>query len=422
MATALGFCVAFVFEEVVSRAKRLGETGAVAERAGVESQATERLDMRRVELAVAYLENGDAEGFADRLLQEGGAMGEAVLEGSLGSFDLDGLTDRFVELMARDLDDYRAMAFAGRALREIAERSPEVGVALLYSLSAAEKERLVPELARGWVAADAAGAFAWIRDAWVDAEGNFIDRALQNELYIQAMDTLVSESRDYGYAGGVIEGVADLKLRGELVRLVAKRVVRDGPEQALARLGEAEGERLEGEVLDAIALEWAARDRAGAMAWALANEGEMSEAGVAGIAKQLELTGEAEALAGFFGGLETEDRRDAVAAEVARLQARRDPVAAAEWISLIGDGWNRRSAAEGAMRELGYESLERSADFLDLVYGGGEGPRGELLGDLLLEWVELDADAVAEFVASGRAQLSAERAAAVLEGLEKRVE
>ncbi|MBK1880593.1 hypothetical protein JIN87_27145 [Pelagicoccus mobilis] len=359
--------------------------------------------------------------FTEQLLAEGEREGGLLLAVTLGDLDVDRLEAHFVELMARDLEDYRALEFAGRILEEIARREPELGVALLSALSPAEKERLVPSVAKGWTLRDPAGAFDWIGSAWIEADGDYIDRALQNDLYVNAMDALVGGLRDYGLAAETLLTLKDPELKKELTELVAHRIVRDGPENALDRLVEMETAYFDTSVMDEVAEQWAARDGVGAAAWVLENESEMSSSGVRSIAKQLTLGAGEESLAEFHRGLATIGKRDAVAAEAARLKARREPYVSADWVSAIERPEARRAAVFDALYEIGYEDFTASVNYIDIVYESDDVERVPVVYSTLKDWVSVDLDAVAGYLGSGRANLSAALSEELLLEMEARL-
>ncbi|MDQ8186511.1 hypothetical protein [Pelagicoccus sp. SDUM812002] len=344
--------------------------------------------------------------FSDRVLREGDRKGGLILELALDKLSASQLELHFVELMARDLDDYRAVDYAGRVLQEIAHRSPELGVALLSAMAPAEKELLVPSVAKGWTLSDPDGAFAWIEVAWIVEDGGYIDRALQNDLYTNAMGVLVGELRQYEQAAGVLAGLTDPELKAELTEQVAHRMVSDGPESALDRLAALDTGVFDSSVMDAVAEQWAARDGPGAADWVLENEAEMSPKGVRSIAKHLTLGAKEEALVGFHDGLGEARKRDTVASEVARLKARREPLASAEWARAIESPQSRQRAVMDALYEIGFEDFGSSVGYIDSVYELQDETRSPVVFSTLKGWLSVDVDAVAGYLGSGRANLS----------------
>ncbi|MDQ8202244.1 hypothetical protein [Pelagicoccus sp. SDUM812003] len=401
------------FQDNGFRAPRADQEGSsdAATEDGVGTAEEEGADWRS-SLSLGAIDERE---FADRLLEENEVASELLLEASLKDLDAAGLQARFIELMARDLDDRRSVEYAGRVLREIAKLDPQMGVALLYEMTPAEREQLVPSLARGWVASDPAAAFRWIETAWIDVEGSFIDRDLQNRLFVNAMDAFLSEDGDYAFAASVLHGVVDPELRETLVQQVAERMVMDGPETAFARLAELENSILDQSVLDAVADQWAARDSVGAMEWALGNEMDVSSKAARSIAKQLVLNGQTDSLLTFFAGLEDLEKRDSVAAEAARLSARRDLERSANWALAIEDPLDRRLAVQDGLRELGFESVQRTVAYVEAVYGEQGADRESLVFESLVSWLEVDEDAVVDFLGSGRANLSQASSEVLLE-------
>lgn len=418
--TALGFCAAFVREQIWRDAA--GPAAASSSEKGEPSS----LELGSLETEVAGLDwreqlsrqAADEADFADRILREDDWSGGLLLSASLGELSGEQLEEHFMELMARDLEDYRAVDYAGRVLQEIAERSPDLGVALLSVLKAAEKERLVSSVARGWTVRDPAAAFSWIESVWAQADGQYIDRALQNSLFASAMDSLVGELGNYELAAETLAGIADPDLKAALTARVAHTLVRDGPENALERLASMDSGVFDTSVMDAVAEQWAARDGIGASQWVLDNEGEMSPAGVRSIAKQLTLGGADEALAGFHAGLAELQKRDTVASEVARLKARREPVVSAGWVLAIESSAARQQAVQQALYEIGYEDLGNSVNFIDSVYAFEDAERSPVLFTALKDWLAVDSEAVADFLGSGRANLSASLSEDLLQEIE----
>ncbi len=407
--TTLGFCVAFMLEQIWRQASEPRGNG-VDVLAPVSSEVRQPLadEIGSSDWRERLVEGAaDEVGFADRVLSEGELKGGLLLAVALEELSGEQLEEHFVELMARDLDNYRAIDYAGKVLQEIAERSPELGVALLSALTPAEKALLVPSVAKGWTMSDPAGAFAWIEQAWVGPDGGYIDRSLQNDLYAGAMDALVGELRQYEQAAAVLSGLADPELKAELTELVAHRIVRDGPENALDRLAELETGVFDRSVMDVVAEQWAARDGVGAADWVLQNESEMSPSGVRSIAKHLALGAQEEALAGFHDGLVERQKRDSVASEVARLKARRDPLASARWAQAIESPQARERAVLDALYEIGYEDFGSSVGYIDRVYELEDEGRGPVVFSTLQGWLSVDVDAVAGYLGSGRANLSA---------------
>lgn len=391
---ALGFCMAFALEEMLARATTADAAGrsapAQAPRAAPRALAADSLPVAGDPL------------FADELFAAGASAAGFRLESALPEMDAAELEDRFVEFMSRDLEDARSVGFAGRILQELARRQPERAAALLYALTPAEKEKLVPSLARGWVAADEASAFAWIETAWIDPDGEYIDRELQNRLYIESVDTLAG-LRDFDAAARRVEGVADPDLKRRLVDLLARRIVADGPELALDRMAASRDEVLDTAILEAISEEWSARDPIGAMEWALGNQEEVSPGAARAVAKQLAINQLRKPLIDFHDGFRDRATRDSVASEAARLLARREPVVSADWILAIEGSAAKFAAVQDALYEIGYERFSASVDYIDYVYRREEPERMPVLYSALKDWVLIDRASVQAYLQSERA-------------------
>lgn len=400
---ALGFCVAYVIDDLWHDAFELEEGETAMDRKEVPVVSATTTEGWKAELGGIVAEEGN---FADQLLAEGELEGGLMLSLALADLSEGELEEHFMELMARDLDDYRAVDYAGRILQEIARRQPERAVGLLGAMSPAEKESLVPSVARGWTLRDPEAAFSWIADAWVQEDGAYIDRNLQNALYVGAMEAVVGEMKEYGVAANVLAGLVDPELKAALTKQVAHRMVADGPERALERLAEMESSVFDASVMDAVAEQWAARDGVGAADWVVANEAEMSVSGVRSIAKHLTLGFKEDALVGFHGGLLETEKRDSVASEVARLKARREPEQSARWVQAIERPERRQSAVFDALYEIGYDDFSRSVGFIDSVYELGDEGRSPVIYLTLKDWLAVDLEAVAGYLGSGRANLS----------------
>lgn len=413
-----------MMEEIWLRAARGGADASVETTSSQSSVLLEEktsVDKEDWKTAL-WEETAREETFADQVLREGEAEGGLMLSLALGRLEVPQLESYFMEWMARDLEDFRAVSYAGRVLQEIAERDPALGVTLLGALTPAEKGQLVPAVARGWVVRDASAAFSWIDTAWVEADGAYIDRALQNSLYLNAMDALASRQKDYAMAAATLEGLADPQLKEELTELVARQIVRDGPENALDRLAETESGIFDASIMDVVAEQWAARDGVGAADWVLANEAEVSSQGARSIAKQLTLNLNTEAVVEFHQGLESVQRRDAVASEVARVKARREPVDSAGWIRAIEQPVARERAVFDALFEIGYEDFGSSVGYIDLVYAVEDLERGPVVFSTLKDWLAVDVEAVAGYLGSGRANLTAALSEDLLRAIESGLE
>lgn len=396
-----------MMEEIWRRANEPAVVTAFEKPVEVEPEKRLVLEFRDDWREQLLQEASDEIGFVDRVLGSDEFQGRVMLSLALRDLSIEELQEHFVEFMARDLDDSQAVEYAGTVLMEIAKRSPKLGVGLLSAMTPAEKESLVPSVARGWTLNDPAGAFEWIEVAWVEEDGGYIDRGLQNQLYESAMYTLTGMLRQYDVAAETLAGIVDPALKSELTDLVAYVMVRDGPERAMDSLVNLETAIFDTSVMDAVADQWAARDSVGAADWVLANETEMSSTGVRSIAKHLALGEQAEALTGFHSGLLEIGKRDTVASEVARLKARREPEDSARWAQAIENPDRRQRAVFDALYEIGYDDFDSSLGYIDRVYTVEDAARSPVVYSTLKDWLAVDLDAVAGYLGSGRANLSA---------------
>ncbi len=283
-------------------------------------------------VAVDDTPKGPTDSIVASFLDSDPAEGRATLGKKLTALDADEL---FIEALSFDLQDRRAFDAAGLAIEAIAEMAPTQALELLFALSPSEREKLVTSLARGWATGDTVSAWNWIDSSWIDMGGEFIDRTIQNRMFREALDVVLTERGDYQLAVNLLNSVVEPTLRLELADQIAFQVVSENPALTLDRLAFEGGELVDSAIMDAVIDEWAQRDSKGAMTWTLENERHVSSAGARMIAKDLLLNGVYQDLANFHGGLTSTYKRDAVASESARLLARRDPSDSIVWLGAI---------------------------------------------------------------------------------------
>lgn len=328
------------------------------------------------------------------------AAGGFALEKKLSALDLKELEEFYIEALSFDLIDQRAFEAAGLALEAIASQDPALAVQLLYALSPAEKERLATDLSNGWAQRDAVSAWDWIDSAWVDREGEFIDRRLQNRMFREALGVVLEDNADIQLAADLVSSLVEPELRLELADLIAYQVVSENPVQALDRLDFESNALLDSAIMNAIMGEWSNRDSIGAMAWTLENETQVSNQGMRSITKDLLLNGVYEELAAFHSNLVEPGKRDTVARESARLLARRDPHASIDWISAIETLSSRYSAFNDSLYEIGHDDFESSIQFAELAYGVADLDRETVLYQALQSWSAVDTEKVLRYLDS----------------------
>ncbi|MEM9161120.1 MAG: hypothetical protein AAGB46_18905, partial [Verrucomicrobiota bacterium] len=329
-------------------------------------------------------------------------LAKLELDLALEGLGPDELQEMFIDALARDLEEKNSFEAAGMILEEIALQDPLVGEALLNALSPAEKTKLASALAKGWAEGDPMGAWDWITVSWMDPNGEYLDRKLQYSLFYDALDVVLTRRKEYQVAADLVRQEYEPELKEQLAELIAKRVVSDNPSDALSRIEFDSDDEIDQAILDAIVDEWSQRDFLGVKNWALSNEQQVSELGVRKVAKQL-LLNEAELdLLEFHSGLGDVDKRDAAAAEVGRLTARREPDLATHWLNAIQSGPRKQIAVKGALYELGHDDFEATVGLLDGVYDVRSADRLPLMTDALLSWSRVDVGIVESYLASGR--------------------
>ncbi len=357
------------------------------------------------------------ESLVSSFLDSKAEAGAFALKKKLGALDIAELEDFYIEALSFDLEDRRAFEAAGLALEAVAMQDPGLAVQLLYALSPAEKQRLATALTNGWAKYDAVSAWDWIDSAWVDADGKFIDRRLQNRMFHEALDVVLVDHRDFQLAATLATTAVEPELRLALADLIADRVVSANPEQALSRLDFESDALVDSAIMDAIVDEWAQRDSRGAMAWTLANEEQVSNRGAQFIAKNLLLNEVHGELAAFHAGLISSHKRDTVASESARLLARRDSISSIEWLSAIESVPSKYTAYNDSLFEIGHDDFESSIRYAELAYGVAALDRETVLYQALQSWSLVDVEKVRGYLDSDDGFYSSGRLAALRESI-----
>ena len=340
-----------------------------------------------------------------------------VLKRKLDALDLDHLEDLYIEALSYDLIDRKAFEAARIALERIASLDPNRAVQLLYSLAPAEKEELATALVKGWAQNDILSVWDWVDSAWIDRDGEFIDRSLQNAMFQEALDAILKDGSQYQIATDLVSSVVEPGLRNELADLIAFYVVSENPVQALDRLDFDGGDLVDNAIMNAIIDEWSQRDSLGAMAWTLENETQVSRDGARAIAKDLLLNGIYEELGRFHSNLVASHKRDSVAWESARLLARRDPVSSIEWLSAIESIADRYSAYSDSLFEIGHDDFQSSVQYAELAYGVADIDRETALFEALQSWASVDGEQVRQYLDSSDATASSVSLLALREAL-----
>ena len=364
--------------------------------APIESVSSQETDTVKEDPALAS--NAAIKSMVSAFLGSKTETGAFALEKKLTALDLRELEEFYIEALSLDLIDSRAFDAAGLALEAIAAQNPALAVQLLYALSPAEKERLATALSNGWAQHDALSAWDWIDSAWIDQDGEFIDRDLQNRMFREALGVVLEDDRKIQLAADLVSSLLEPELRIELAEIIAYQVVSENPARALERLHFESDALLDSAIMDAIMSEWSNRDSIGAMAWTLENESQVSNQGMRSIAKDLLLNGVYEELVAFHTNLVETGKRDSVAWESARLLARRDPQTSIDWISAIETPTSRYSAFNDSLYEIGHDDFTSSIQFAELAYGVADLDRETVLFQTLRSWSTVDSEKVRAYL------------------------
>ena len=323
-----------------------------------DSLSFENVGNAKEEAAASVREEESVESVSD-VLDQFLAQIDSRSEGlALGDFERADLEDLFIEATAAAYDDKRALEVARASLQQIARQDPAAAVSLLYAVAPFLKETLAVGMVEGWTRVDPLSAWDWVESAWIDDEGAFVDRALQNKLSMASMSALLDSSSDLVLAATLTSLSNQPDLKEGLAELVGEFVVSEDPELALTQF-EFEGDQtVDVAIMNAVIKQWAERDLEGAVEWAGENEDQLAVDSMRELTKQLVLVGETDRLQEVYSSVNDLEKRDAVAAEAARLLVRREIVDSARWLSEIGEPASKRVAVESALYELGYDDLD----------------------------------------------------------------
>ena len=361
-----------------------------------ESNGSQKPDT--VDKPVAPASSSAISSLVSTFLDSNRKFGSSTLDKKLSALDLEELEEFYIEALSLDLIDRRACEAAGLALEAVAAQDPSLAVQLLYALSPAEKERLATALSKGWAQHDALSAWDWIDSAWIDSDGEFIDRKLQNQMFHEALGVVLAGAGKIQLAADLVSSLLEPELRNELAEQIAYRVVSENPAQALENLNFEGDALIDSAIMDAIMSEWSNRDSIGAMNWTLQNESQVSNQGMRSIAKDLLLNGVHEELVAFHSNLLEIGKRDSVAWESARLLARRDPQISIDWISAIETPTSRYRAYNDSLYEIGHDDFSSSIQFAELAYGVADLDRETVLFQALQSWSAVDSEKVRAYL------------------------
>ncbi len=359
---------------------------------------------------------GPMEAIVGSFLESQQEEGVFTLERKLTALSLDELEEFYIEALSFDLEDRRAYEAASLALQSIASQDPRRALELLYALTPSEKSRLATALSDGWARYDAVSAWDWIDSAWIDANGEYIDRDLQNRMFHGTLEVVLSEQRNYQLATDLLSSVVEPGLRLELADLIAFYVVSENPAQTLARLDFTSNAMVDSAIMDAVIDEWAQRDSLGAMAWTLGNQDQVTIKGARLIAKDLILNGVYEALENFHLELQSSYKRDSVASESARLLARRNPNDSVSWLAAIESSGTKYNAYYDSLYEIGHDDFDSSVRYAELASGIANLDREDALFEALQGWAVISPSKVQAYLESSDGLSGSDRLSALVEG------
>ncbi len=360
---------------------------------------------------------GPMEAIVGSFLESQKEEGIFTLERKLTALSLDELEEFYIEALSFDLENRRAFEAAGLALQSIASQDPRRALELLYALTPSEKERLATALSDGWARYDAVSAWDWIDSAWIDANGEYVDRDLQNKMFHGTLEVVLSEQRNYQLATDLLSSVVEPGLRLELADLIAFYVVSENPAQTLDRLDFSSDAMVDSAIMDAVIDEWAQRDSLGAMAWTLENQDQVTTKGARLIAKDLVLNGVYQSLKDFHLELQSPYKRDSVASESARLLARRNPNDSISWLAAIESSVTKYSAYYDSLYEIGHDDFDSTVRYAELAYGVANLDREDALFEALQGWSVIAPGKVLSYLESSDGLDESARLSALMESV-----
>lgn len=358
---------------------------------------------------------GQMESIVSSYLESDRVTGVLTLERKLTALSIEELREFFMEALSFDLEDHRAFEAGGLALEAIARVDPRQALELLYALSPSEKQRLATALSDGWAQYDAVSAWDWIDSAWIDYDGGFIDRNLQNQMFHGALEVVLSQRRDYQLATHLLASVVEPELRLELADLIAFHVVSENPAQTLDRLNFETDALIDSAIMDAVISEWAQRDSLGAMDWTLENEDQVTSKGTRVIARDLLLSGVYQDLENFHMNLKNPYKRDSVASESARLLARRNPIKSISWLAAIESTSSKYNAYYDSLYEIGHDDFDSSVRYAELAYSVANLDRETALLEALQDWSVVNPEKVKLYLNSGDDLLKSGKLSSLME-------
>jgi len=321
-----------------------------------------------------------------------------LLKDMMGEWPLEKVVAFFGDALSLGLADGEIRLAAGVAMERMASLDPVAAVAAFSALLPIDKESLAFSVAEGWTQTDPLSAWDWIESAWMDVDGAVFDRPLQRELLSTAMSAVLEEHRDLPLAATLTSLTPDQDLKSRLAAQIAAFVVSNEPEEMLQAF-EFEGDKtVDQAIMDEIVREWSGRDAQGVIEWVSDNAGEVSSVGAEYMAKQLvaqNLEGE---LQGVFASLPEVSQRDALAAEAARMLARRDPLVSSNWLRGIGDQEERERTFWKALHEIGDEDISTVVDYLAMSFPESDLRRFGLAERIFSEWNVQDPDVVRDYL------------------------
>ena len=331
------------------------------------------------------------------------------LKDSMSDWPLEQVVSFFGDALSLGLDEGEMRLAASVALERMAAMDPAAAVAAFSALLPIDKEAMAVSIAEGWTHNDPLSAWDWIESAWMGADGSVFDRSLQNQMLSTAMEAVLNEHHDLPLAATLTSLTPDFEVKKKLAEQIAAFVVSNEPEQMMQAF-EFEGDTtVDQAIMDEIIREWSGRDAEGAIEWVADNGDEVSEIGAKHLANQLIPQGLEKELQGVFVNLPLEEQRDSLAAEAARVLARRHPMVSSSWLQGIKDNVIREEALWNSLNEIGDESLEIAVDYFAMSYPQEGVGRLRIAEKLFMDWNAINPQAVQDYLDKGTALTVDER-------------